>query len=421
MDTVRQLLVVSNKTFNQLDVFNLATRSFQTPVAVGSEPWGMTIDNSRDTVIVANSGGTNLSKVHLGTLREVTAERIFTPNVSIFEAVEEQTETGVAIRVTLFDFSDRPQFVAQAADIAGARGVVLYSTVPTAARPPGSIREFDTETGDVRFFIEYASVLPTVDQKRIQVVNADDVSSTGATLFVCDHDRGSTTTTCFGVSTLAAAFDSILNHPLWDTEIFNNLDIGSIGLRDTTFVAASGDRQFIAFGEGATGDRPGRIMMYQASDSSISSVVRVQDLIGNASEPVRGLALNLDGSLGVARGFQAYFFDTTLRLQGKSGEVASAGIGAAFHPDHKDARTSNDATQLAFLGSSGGRIDVVDAFHFCRRGAIFIRDNITGPVRASRRLPGDPADVLVKVYALTPAGVVIVDVRPSDVSPSCQP
>jgi DNA-binding beta-propeller fold protein YncE len=421
VDTTRRLLFVSNQSFNQVEAYDLAARTFLAPIAVGSKPWGMVIDNSGDTLVVANSGGTNLSLVDLNTRREVTSQRIFTPNVSIFEAKEEQTETGSAIGVTVFDYSDRPQFVAQAANVGGSRGVLLYSTVPTPSAPDGTIREFDPQTRDVRFFVDYASVLPDVDQKRIQIVNADDVFSTGAQLFVCDHDRGSTTTTCFAVDTVAEALDSLANRPLWDTEIFFNLDIASIGLQDTTFVAASGDRQFIAFGEGDTGNRPGRIMMYRAVDSTISSVVQVRDLVGNASEPVRGLALNRDGSLGVARGNLAYFFDTGLRLQGISDAVSAAGTGAAFHPDYANARTANDAQQLAFLGSEDGRIDIVDAFHFCRRGTLFIRDPISGPVRTSRPLPGDPAGVLVKVFAKTTAGVVVVDVRGTDVSASCQP
>ncbi len=421
VDTTRQLLFVSNQTFNEVEVFSLTSRTFGTPIAVGSEPWGMFIDNSGDTLIVGNSGSTNVSLVDLAVLREARSQRIFTPNSSLFEAREEQTETGSAIIVKVFDYSDRPQFVAQAADIGLSRGVLLYSTVPTPSARAGTIREFDSQTRDVRFFVDYAGVLDAISEKRVQIVNADDAFTTGDLLFVCDHNRGSTITTCFSVSQVAAAIDSVANRPLWDTEIFFSLDIESVALRDTTYVAASGNRQYIGIGEGATGGTPGRIIMYQASDSSVSSASAVVDLIGNASEPVRGLALNFDGTLGAARGEKAYFFTTDLRLQGLNSDVSPEGMGAAFHPDYANARTADDARQLAFLGSSDGRIDVVDTFHYCRRGTIFIRDAIAGPVRASRRLPGDAANVLVKVYAVTTTGVVIVSVLDTNITASCQP
>ncbi|MGH7544651.1 MAG: YncE family protein, partial [Gemmatimonadota bacterium] len=421
VDTARQLLFVSNQTFNQVEVFNLATGTLGIPIAVGSEPWGMVIDNSGDTLVVANSGGTNLSLVSLLTLTEVTSQRIFTPNASLFEATEEQSETGPVIAVQLFDYSDRPQFVAQAANQGLDRGVLLYSTVPTPSAPDGTIREFDTQTRDVRFFVDYADAKPTVDQKSLQIVNADDAFSTGDLLFICDHDRGTAVTTCFSVLTLAVAFDSLANHPNWDTELFFNLDIPSVALQDTTFVGASGDRQYIALGEGNTGTQPGRIILYQASDSTVSSFVEVEDLIGNASEPVRGLALNRDGSLGVARGERAYYFDNDLRLQGLSGDVTIDGTGAAFHPNYANGQIANDALQLSFLGSSGGRIDIIDSFHFCKRGTLFLRDPIAGPVKASLPLPGDPAGVIVKVYAQTTTGVVVVGVLNADITASCQP
>ncbi len=37
------------------------------PVSVGAQPWGMAIDNSGSMLLVANSGGTNISRVDLGS------------------------------------------------------------------------------------------------------------------------------------------------------------------------------------------------------------------------------------------------------------------------------------------------------------------------------------------------------------------
>ena len=48
--------------------------------------------------------------------------------------------------------------------------------------------------------------------------------------------------------------------------------------------------------------------MYEASSQDVSRVVEVADILTNASETVQGIGLNYDGTLGVARGDQAYFF-----------------------------------------------------------------------------------------------------------------
>src|SRR5665811_2198118 len=64
-------LYITNITQNRVEVFDLATLSFQSGINVGSRPWGIAgwpLDNTgamRDTVLVANSGGTSISYVGL--------------------------------------------------------------------------------------------------------------------------------------------------------------------------------------------------------------------------------------------------------------------------------------------------------------------------------------------------------------------
>src|SRR4051812_2582087 len=64
-------LYLTNITRNQLEVFNLADSSFKAPVSIGSRPWGLTVwprdrnGTQGDTVLVANSGGTDISYVDL--------------------------------------------------------------------------------------------------------------------------------------------------------------------------------------------------------------------------------------------------------------------------------------------------------------------------------------------------------------------
>jgi hypothetical protein len=100
----------------------------------------------------------------------------------------------------------------------------------------------------------------------------------------------------------------------------------------------------------------------------------------------------------VARGNQAYFFSTDLRLQGVA-DLPAGGSGAALHPLHANYPSfgppNNQGydpdTHLAFLGTGEGTIDIIDAFHFNRLGRIVIRDIMSGPLKAVLPFPEDNA------------------------------
>ncbi|HVD61860.1 MAG TPA: hypothetical protein VNC11_13390, partial [Gemmatimonadaceae bacterium] len=73
-------LYFTNIERNQLEVFSLADSSFKAPILVGSRPWGISAwprdhnGTMGDTLLVANSGGTDISYVNLnggGSGREV--------------------------------------------------------------------------------------------------------------------------------------------------------------------------------------------------------------------------------------------------------------------------------------------------------------------------------------------------------------
>ena len=69
--------------------------------------------------------------------------------------------------------------------------------------------------------------------------------------------------------------------------------------------------------------------MFEASRDRVSSVLEVDDIMTNAGEEVQGIGLNYDGTLGVARGDEAYFFTTDLRLQGVV-QLPAGGRGPRF-------------------------------------------------------------------------------------------
>ncbi len=440
VDTLRELLLLSDFNFGIVRPFDLRNEAFTNNVPVGSNPWGLDIDLSEDQLLVSNSGGTNISVVGLGPRTPGSpnlageVDRYQTQDLKVYRVKEDFDATGRNIYpVEFFEYSDRPQFLAQAAN-----GLVMYSTVPALMDLPGTIREYSPSEREVRFFIAYAA-RRTPSQPEIQIVNADSVFSVNGALafIVCDHTRGNpapaarscilaqetlTTSALEEAVTLVAAQNAANG---WDVQIFSDLDIGSIGLQDTTYVTASGDREFVAFGEGDTPERSGRIVLYRSATQTITNTLQVSDLPGNAEQKVFGLALNLDGSLGVARGTNAYFFGpdipggpNVLRLMGMNENVFPTGTGAAMHPDNDQFSVGVPDERLSFLGAGDARIQFVDTHFFSFfRGQVLIRDPIVGPLSVTRRLPGDPPEVVVRLYGITENGVVVIPVLSTDIVP----
>ncbi len=186
----------------------------------------------------------------------------------------------------------------------------------------------------------------------------------------------------------------------------------------------------MAFGDGGE-PQVGKVVMWTSAAAQISSRLTIADLVNNASERVRALHLNRDGSLGMARGaFGSYFFSTDLRLRGTVPELALGGGGGELHPDHPDtpAPTASSPTTVAFTISGDRSIRIVDTVHYTERGRIPIRDDLFGAtLRVIPPLPSDnngqgrgcggSSCVVAKVFAVTNGGgVLVVDVRASDIS-----
>jgi hypothetical protein len=344
---------------------------------------------------------------------------------------------------------------------------VVYSTKTTVVGDYGTIRKAYVPTGapspEVVLFWEHGAMLPNEDFTG--VVNADRVTADagGGGVFIEDHVPGYPDSLIFvgpfPPDSAAAAARALGSDAV---AVAGRFSVQNLGFTDTTFVAVSGDRRWAVFGEGRAA--VGRVIMYDAGQDRVSDVVRVSDLVTNAAERVRGIGLNYDGTLGVARGTNAYFFTTDLRLQGVAA-LPVGGAGAVLHPLHANARSLdnptgvyNPNTHLGFVGTGERSIDIFDTFHFFRSGRIFIRDVVSGPLRAVLPFPSDNAGlrcqgtdvtdmtggsigqaieifqdgdfsrphppngatedlcVVVKLFGVTDSGgVVVIDVRKSDI------
>jgi hypothetical protein len=353
-------------------------------------------------------------------LAEAEDKRIFTQNERLF-SVDFSTDTSESVNgVTLFDYSDRPQFIAQASN-----GLLVYSTKPTASAADGTVRIFDPRKTRSEIFTGY------VDRHspgKAIVVNADSAfGTTVKTVLVCPRKRfGDTVTPSCINGKPSEVSDSLTRMRMqppnafggkWDTRLDLGADITEVGLSDTTFVAASVDRNYIAVGEGARQNARVPLFRSDVGGDSLVLVGDVRDLISNAAERVIGLGLNGDGSLGVARGGQAYYFDETARLQGVVAAGSPTG-GVAMHPGNFGYPNGN--FRLSFVSgtdSNGPYVDVIDNFNFFRVKRVYTRDPVVGALVVAPRAGADAGAVALRVYALTDHGVLALPITSADLVP----
>jgi hypothetical protein len=408
---------VSNLGRNRVEVLPVGAREFGAPIAVGSEPWGLAISRDGSELLVANSGGTNISAISLasGTLRET--RRIRTADVRLYD-VAFDIKADTVTSVVMVDYSDRPQFLAQT-----SAGHILYSTKPTGARSDGTVRIVDPAKDQTYEFNRgseiFAGYATRTEGKAILVNALDAAKVPGGQLAVCPRRVTAAQADPACVvdfpSQVSVALTALRAAGQTDTRLDLNRDLGSIGLTDTTFIAVSGDRSTVAFGEGAIS--PGRILHFRVQGSSLlGSGVQTQDLVGNAAERVIGLGLNADGSLGAARGNQVYFFDPTLRLEGivQTGQPSG---GVTLDPAHSTYPSTPTELRQAFVsGEENGLpfIDVVDTYTFQSLRRIFLRSPVTGSVKAVAT--GNASGLMFRVYAITEAGVLYLDIYDRDLA-----
>ncbi len=425
VDTARKRLYLSNIQRNRLEVFDLLSEQFNTAIGVGSEPWGLAFTRDNDSLWVANSGGANLSVVDLDAGLEVDADRLLTPDVLLFD-VELRTGEG-SISYVVYPlpeaerpaFSDRPQYVA-----VDSYGNVVYSTKTSDIGNLGTARKAFFTPGwnrsEAKIFVEHGLLDEAEDFWAIAhvdsietAVDTLDVDSLGfvtiaARMGIYDHVPGYPDQVIVGVARSdqigavdAAAAELVAAGS--DVRVVSGArwNIPNLAFQDTTYVAGSGDGGWVGIGEG--GAAPvGRVLMYQASPGTITGLsrwVQVANLLNNPSEEVRGLGLNYDGTMAVVRGRQAAYFITPADLltQGQT-EIPSAteGSGAALHPLHANSRTLDNLggayrpdTHLAFVASGERTIEIIDTQRFTRVGRIYMRDIVTGPLRAVLPFPSD--------------------------------
>ncbi len=429
-------LYLTNIERNQVEVFNLDSLNFQnTPIAVGSRPWGITVFPAgrgspigpvQNRLIVANSGGTNLSFVQLNADGSGSEdERYLLPNIVAYKV----SIAGGNITRSVVDFSDRPQYVAAVCNISCNETTVVFSTTPTGGQSggfadKGTIRWENVTRKSSHLFFEHATFLR--DNK-------------GDTLEVVRFKSGT-----YGSDSTLLPFPIKMDAPGKPTRDAGFLvTLADLGFRDTTFVRNSANFKRAIFGEGgvAKGSRTltfdadaglrkvtqqvvtdtttGTVTTYTSQlsivDAGVSPPSDVSDLIANAFSPVRGVAVSADGELFAIRSDSTYLFNNTLRLYGLL-QTKGGNAGFDFHPLNAPGPNLSGgtlATRLSFAASREPVLEVFDTRCFQRVGVIAIKDPIIGPLKTAIR-----GSRIVAVGA-TARGVVVLDLNPADYAATC--
>lgn len=421
-------LYLTNITRNQVEVFNLADSSFKAPVIVGSRPWGITgwprdrNGTKGDTLLVANSGGTQISYVDLNAGTSGSGLEVFRyllPNIVVATITTTTSATsGLPIRVrTVYDFSDRPQFIgATCFDSTNRQNtltcnstVLTYSTTPT----PGQSGPFAGRNGTLRWenLTKGVTAAGKFDSTTSHFFFEQAIGQQGArgdTLEIKRFDADGV-----GVATLVPSLDPVAGSTV--------VSIDKLAFRDTTFVRSSGNFQRSIFGEGGSVINS-RAMMYDVNrgydsfvwwiDKGVSPPQDVTDFIANTSARMFGVAINFDGGLAAIRADSTYILNPALRLLGIF-NTTNTNAGLDFHPQNTGNFSFPLNTRLAFAASSEPLIEIYDTNCYLRVGTIPIKDPIIGPITAALR----PSGQLVLVGA-TARGVVIAQL-PNTFTTTC--
>jgi hypothetical protein len=431
----RNEVYFTNVEQDRLEVFQVTDTTFYAPgIPVGSRPWGIALwprntatGTSADTVVVANSGGTNLSIVDVSAAR-IERRRHHLPNFLI-QTVQTEIDgaTGfIKLKITEYDFSDRPENLGMTCRTGGAPGAcpanqvyAVYSTTPTAGQPAtpvgfqnrGTVRweNLTSAAPSSHFFWEHAEAAPSPDTDTLQVV----------------VDRGP-----------SVAQETILSAACGVTVATDEL-----AFLDTTFLRNSGDFTHALIGEGGTGSPVNafaRAIGYNASsgmftqtcswtdpvsgitfsgpeerDLGISPAIRVSDFIANTAIGVQSIGINFNGLTNLIRADSVYVLDEGLRLMGLV-QVRGANPGMDLNFNHAfDARaggtpgtdggTGNPNNRLMFAASAEPQIDVFDTWFYGRVASVPIKDPVIGPLRVGLLPSGE--QILVGV---TQGGVVFI-------------
>src|SRR6266851_289017 len=438
-DSTRRELYLTNPSLSRVEVFQVANSTFVAAgiPSAGSRPWGIalwpkdTLGHYADTIVVANSGGTQLSIVNVGpgAPRQLVWRQDL-PDFLIETYHVITTPGGFSQNIFAYNISDRPQYVGTVCRVGAAPPncdadsvFALYSTVPTIADPqPFTNRATlrmeklkntqDTTQLFAHFFWELAQgfVNTTTDTLRIEMRRSLPYNQTHVIL-----------SACAGVS----------------------VDLQRFALGDSTFARNSGNFTHGFFGEGgalAGGSAFGRVMGYTTKarlahgvpttcqtpsgratgifdtgdndqDFGMTPAVDVVDFVTNTATLVKSIATNFNGLTNVVRADSIYYLDEGLRLKALSPD--SGGRGMDMNVDHNFTPggacnptcggTGPISNRILFAAGIKPTVHIWDTFYGALIDSFPVRDPIIGPLRVAKDAGGQQL-----LFGITARGLVVV-------------
>jgi hypothetical protein len=316
----------------------------------------------------------------------------------------------------VYDFSDRPQFLAATCRGSTTPGslcgdvLLVYSTSPTGGQSlpfpnKGSVRWENLNRRTSHFFFEQAIGQGTARADTLEI-RRFAAAGFGTDSVLVPHKQQ------LGAGPDSVSITVVIEH---------------LGFRDTTFVRNSGNFRRAVLGEGGP-VLGSRALLYDATrgmettlggqtlstpviDAGVSRAEDVSDFIANTFARVKGAAINFDGELAAIRGDSTYLLDRTLRLQGLF-QTSGGNPGFDFHPNNKGNGTDIPQTScLSFTASSEPLIEIYENRSYARVNVVPVRDPIIGPIKAALRPNGE-----IVLVGATVRGVVIVTLPSNFVS-----
>jgi hypothetical protein len=429
-------LYLTNIDRNQLEIFNLARQSFERAVVVGSRPWGIVPwPRTRAGVRATRSSWPTRAAPTSATCGSgadgagLEVYRYPLPNIIAYSVTSELSATTGEIIQTrkVYDFSDRPQFLAATCETGSTNGVncgdvkLVYSTTPTPGQTfqfpnKGTVRWESLTSCTSHFFFEQAmgTAIRRADTLEVERFAA--------------HPSYELPSTCRQPAEMVklVPFTQTLTARDGSTRSFSvEFDPDRLAFRDTTFVRNSGNFARAILGEGGSvlGSRAvgftadaGLQTQIQlggtnwtfatpAIDAGVSRPRDVSDFIANTFSTVKGVAINFDGALSAIRGDSTYLIDPNLRLQGLLQTTGGPSAGFDFHPQNagSGSSTTDVSRRLSFSASMTPQVEVYDTYCYQKLGTLEVRDPIIGPIKASLRSNGQ-----IVLVGASARGVVVI-------------
>ena len=438
-------LYLTNPVLGRVEIFQVANTSFVAagiPTA-GPQPWGIamfprdTLGGYKDSIVVANSGGTQLSIIDVRAGVRRLSWRQDLPDYLI-ETYRVLT-SPIREEIHVFDVSDRPQYVATVCRVGGAPPLchadsvfAIYSTLPTASSSP----PFDNRaTLRMEKLIDTPNPALLFSHLFWELAGDSTLSSDSRDTLRIDMRRGRPynvqtvqLTACAGVTIDLARFALGDSTYVRNSGNFTHAIMGEGGNITTEFARVVGYTSKAPLQHGpstarfcatnAATDSSGNPIVSDSGenhrDVGVTPYIDVSDFISNTGVNIHSVAINFNGGTNLVRADSIYFLDEGLKLKGTAPAPIGA-FGIDMNYNHRFIAndpgtpvfggTGNPNDRIAFSARPDGNIDIWDTFFYGRIGGIVVRDPITGPLRVAR----NAANTRQFLFGVTAAGVVMVE------------